>query len=51
MRILVVEDTEDLADAIIQRLRKHGYASIGPPTGIRRRNCWRARPISSSSST
>lgn len=26
MRILVVEDTEDLADAIIQRLRKHGYA-------------------------
>ncbi|PWC35580.1 response regulator transcription factor [Azospirillum sp. TSO22-1] len=26
MRILVVEDTEDLADAIIQRLRKLGYA-------------------------
>ncbi|PWC37904.1 response regulator transcription factor [Azospirillum sp. TSO35-2] len=26
MRILVVEDTEDLADAIIQRMRKHGYA-------------------------
>ncbi|HYG91138.1 MAG TPA: response regulator transcription factor [Azospirillum sp.] len=26
MRILVVEDTEDLADAIVRRLRKLGYA-------------------------
>ena len=26
MRILVVEDTEDLADAIVHRLRKLGYA-------------------------
>jgi two-component system response regulator TctD len=27
MRILVVEDTEDLADAIVRRLRKLGYAA------------------------
>jgi two-component system response regulator TctD len=26
MRILVVEDTEDLAEAIARRLKKHGYA-------------------------
>ncbi len=33
MRILVVEDTEDLADAIVHRLRKLGYAVDWAPTG------------------
>lgn len=33
MRILVVEDTEDLADAIVHRLRKLGYAVDWAATG------------------
>ncbi|MCW2236867.1 response regulator transcription factor [Azospirillum canadense] len=33
MRILVVEDTEDLADAIIHRLRKLGYGVDWAPDG------------------
>jgi two-component system, OmpR family, response regulator TctD len=34
MRILVVEDTEDLADAMVRRLRKLGYATDWVADGI-----------------
>jgi len=34
MRILVVEDTEDLADAIVRRLRKLGYAVDWAADGV-----------------
>jgi two-component system, OmpR family, response regulator TctD len=33
MRILMVEDTEDLADAVVRRLRHLGYAVDWAPDG------------------